>query len=155
MCFSPKDNCDYEIIKAIGQTKKQILVQSYIFNDMSIAKALVEAKRKGIDVKVILDKSQIKKQHKIVDFLNRNQIKVIIANYSPAILHNKIIVIDGAITLTGSYNFSYGARRNQENVVLINDTEFTKKYIQNWYECEKHATNKYISQQKFASKIST
>ena len=33
---------------------------------MSIAKALVKAKRSGVDVKVILDKSQIKKQHKIV-----------------------------------------------------------------------------------------
>jgi phosphatidylserine/phosphatidylglycerophosphate/cardiolipin synthase-like enzyme len=45
-------------------------------------------------------------------------------------------------TITGSYNYSSGAKRNAENVVLINDAEFTKKFIKNWYECERRSSTK-------------
>jgi phosphatidylserine/phosphatidylglycerophosphate/cardiolipin synthase-like enzyme len=85
--FAPRDNCAYEIIRAIAQANKQILVQVYIFNDMSIAKALVQAKRSGVDVKIILDKTRTKKQHEVISFLRENKIKVIEADYLPAILH--------------------------------------------------------------------
>ena len=142
MCFSPKDHCLSEIVNAIKQAKKRILVQAYIFNDLSITKALALAKRNGVDVEIILDQSQTKKQRKIIDFLIRNKIKVIVVNYFPAILHNKIIIVDNTITLTGNYNFSYGARKNHENIILIKDREFTKKYIKNWYECAQSITTK-------------
>ncbi len=54
ICFTPKDDCVTKIINTIKQAKKQILVQAYIFNDMSIAQALVEAKRNGVDIKVAM-----------------------------------------------------------------------------------------------------
>ena len=101
ICFTPEGNCASEIINTIKQAKRQVLVQAYIFNDMLIAKALAEVKKNGADVKVILDKSQIKKQRKLIDFLSRSKVKVLITDHSPAILHNKIIIVDDT-TITGS-----------------------------------------------------
>ena len=135
VCFTPNGDCAHKIIETIARAKKQILVQAYVFTDMSIAKALVAAKRNGVDVKIILDKSEINKQCKLIKFLRKHNIKVIIVDCSPAIAHNKIIIAD-EITITSSYNYSFGARRNLENIILINDAGVAKKYIENWYRCE-------------------
>ena len=63
VCFMSGQNCTQLIVNIINAARKQILVQAYSFTSMPIAKALVDAKRRGVDVKIILDKSQIKKHN--------------------------------------------------------------------------------------------
>jgi phosphatidylserine/phosphatidylglycerophosphate/cardiolipin synthase-like enzyme len=132
VCFTPGDDCASKIIKEIDLANKQVLVQAYSFTDISIADALVRAKRRGIDVRVILDKSQIKSRYTLIHFLNSNKIKPLI-DKKPAIAHSKIIVVDNQVVIGGSYNFSKSAaKRNAENLVIIKDVGFAKKYVKNW-----------------------
>ena len=47
--------------------------------------------------------------------------------------HNKVMIIDERLVVTGSYNFSVGAyKRNSENMLLINDSQIAKSYLQNF-----------------------
>jgi len=51
----------------------------------------------------------------------------------PSIAHNKVIVIDGRLVITASFNFTASAgRRNAENVVLIESAEVARWYLDNW-----------------------
>ncbi|MEO5334055.1 MAG: phospholipase D-like domain-containing protein [Magnetococcus sp. YQC-5] len=57
VCFTPGSDCTSVIVKAIREAKTAIRVQAYSFTSAPIAKGLIDAKRRKIDVKVILDKS--------------------------------------------------------------------------------------------------
>jgi phospholipase D len=133
ICFTPGDNCANKIIRAITQTKKEILVQAYSFSDASIAKALVLARARGVDVRIILDKSQLKARYGLIPYFISNNINPIIDN-EVAIAHNKIIILDRHTVITGSYNYTGAAKnKNAENVVIIDDLKVAEKYVKYWY----------------------
>jgi phosphatidylserine/phosphatidylglycerophosphate/cardiolipin synthase-like enzyme len=56
-CFTPSEACAAEIVEKIRNGKSEIRVQAYGFTSEPIAMALVEARGRGIDVAIILDKS--------------------------------------------------------------------------------------------------
>jgi len=56
--FSPKGGCTDAVVSALDRATNSIFVQAYSFTSVPIAKALLNAKRRGIKVAVILDKSQ-------------------------------------------------------------------------------------------------
>jgi phosphatidylserine/phosphatidylglycerophosphate/cardiolipin synthase-like enzyme len=56
-CFTPGGNCTDAIVKALGEAKRTVLVQAYSFTSAPIAKALLDAHTRGVQVQVILDKS--------------------------------------------------------------------------------------------------
>lgn len=133
ICFTPKGNCASSIINEIKKANKIILVQAYNFTDISIAKALVDAKNKGLIISIILDKSQLNSRYSLINFFEKNKISVAL-DTEPAIAHNKIIIIDNHTVIGGSYNYSKAASfKNAENITIINDRNFAKKFINNWY----------------------
>jgi len=67
--FSPKGGCTEAIIKEIDKAKTSILVQAYSFTSAPIAKALLEAYKRGVRVEVMLDKSQRTEKYSSADFL--------------------------------------------------------------------------------------
>ena len=134
VCFSPEGRCEKLAIKLIASAQKEILVQCYSFTSNPIASALIEAHKKGVVVKVLFDRSQLKAPysqiHRLID-------KGIIAKVDkvPGIAHNKIIISDGAELVTGSYNFSKAANvRNAENMLLIKDLGLVKTYREQWHK---------------------
>jgi phosphatidylserine/phosphatidylglycerophosphate/cardiolipin synthase-like enzyme len=56
--FSPDGGCADAINKALVQARQEILVQAYSFTSAPIAKALLDAHKRGVTIQVILDKSQ-------------------------------------------------------------------------------------------------
>ncbi|WP_394854546.1 phospholipase D-like domain-containing protein [Wolbachia endosymbiont of Zaprionus taronus] len=54
VCFTPGENCTNLIIDSVGHAKKSVLVQAYQFTSKPIAESLVQAKKRGVDIKVIL-----------------------------------------------------------------------------------------------------
>lgn len=139
VCFTPGQDCTQSIINEIGRAKKQILVQAYSFSSKPIAMALVSDKNRGIDVKIILDKSQVKARYSLIPYLLKNHIPVFI-DYRPAIAHNKIIIIDSIEVITGSFNFTEAAQhKNAENVLIL--TNGFKDVYSYGYLMEKYITN--------------
>jgi phosphatidylserine/phosphatidylglycerophosphate/cardiolipin synthase-like enzyme len=146
VCFTPGQNCTQIIIDAINHAQQSIYVQAYSFTSAPISSALLDAKRRGLDVKVILDKSQIKNnRYSSAKYLMNNGIQTWI-DYRPAIAHSKVIIVDKDTLITGSFNFTKAAQtRNAENLIVINDAELTKKYFNNWLDRK----NKAILAEKY------
>ena len=137
--FSPRGGCTDAIINAIEQAKAEILVQAYSFTSAPIAKTLVNAHKKGINVQVILDKSQRSKKYTSATFLKNAGIPTYIDDQH-AIAHNKIMIIDMTKVITGSFNFTKAAEeKNAENVLIIKSKELASQYLMNWSEHKEHS----------------
>lgn len=133
VCFTPGQDCTALIVDAITQAQQSIYVQAYSFTSAPIARSLVDAKKRGIDVEVILDKSQSKaNKYTSATYLINNNIATWI-DYKPAIAHNKVMIIDKSKVITGSFNFTKAAQyKNAENVLIIKNTDLAKSYLDNW-----------------------
>ena len=132
VCFTPGAECTDMIVREIGGAKRTVLVQAYSFTSAPIAKALVDAKKRGVDVRAILDKSQRTERYSAADFLANSGVPTWIDSCC-AIAHNKVMVIDGETVITGSFNFTKAAQaRNAENVLVIRDRDLAARYAENW-----------------------
>jgi len=130
--FSPNGGCTKAIVYEIMKAKTVILVQAYSFTSKEIANALAQAKNTGIDVEIILDKSNESLKYSAADFAAHMGIPTYI---DPAhnIAHNKVMIIDNETVITGSFNFSKAAEEhNAENLLIFKSREIAKKYINNW-----------------------
>jgi phosphatidylserine/phosphatidylglycerophosphate/cardiolipin synthase-like enzyme len=138
-CFTPGENCTGTIVQALSGAKHTVLAQAYSFTSAPIAKALLDTHKRGVQVQVILDKSQRSDKYSSADFLANQGVPVLIdANH--AIAHNKIIVIDGELVLTGSFNFTKAAQeKNAENLLIIRDPALAAQYTQNWEVHRQHS----------------
>ena len=130
--FSPKGGCTEAIIKELDRSKTSVLVQAYSFTSAPIAKALLNAHKRGVKVEVILDKSQRREKYSSADFMANSGIPTMI-DAEHAIAHNKVMIIDGEVVITGSFNFTKAAEeKNAENLLVIRDKALAAKYIENW-----------------------
>ena len=133
MAFSPNGGGAGLIIRTIGEAKKTIQVQAYSFTNADIAKALLDAHKRGVNVRVVLDKSQETEKYTSATFLANAGVPVRIDD-DFAIAHSKIMILDEETVITGSFNFTKAAEeRNAENVLVIRgNKELAKLYLQNW-----------------------
>ena len=149
-CFTPQKkafwttSCTDLIVQSIQEAKTQILVQAYSFTSAAILKALVVAKNRGVDVEVILDKSQVSSHYTSARYLANQGVPVWIDN-KVAIAHNKVMIIDKTTVIEGSFNFTNAAQnQNAENVNIISDVGFAEAYFQNW-EKRQLVSRRYLS----------
>jgi phosphatidylserine/phosphatidylglycerophosphate/cardiolipin synthase-like enzyme len=131
--FSPHGGCTEAVVAAIHQAKKSILVEAYSFTSEPISVALIEAEKRGVDVEVILDKSQEQARGTEADLIAENGIPTYIDS-AYRIAHDKVMVIDGSRVITGSFNFTKSAEDyNAENLLVIsNDPPLADQYTVSW-----------------------
>ena len=138
IAFTPGDAVDNLIITAIDRAQTEILVHAYTFTHRRIAQALISARRRGVAVAVLADREQARAvPQNVLTQLASGGVEVWLdGNFVAA--HNKVIVIDAglarATTITGSYNFTFAAQRNNaENIVVLHDNEpVARSYRDNW-----------------------
>lgn len=130
--FTPPSNVAAAVIDVIDQSKAEVLVQAYGFTHNGIAQALVRAHGRGVQVKVLLDAKTDTTNRYVTDLLIAQQI-LLRLDASHAIAHNKVIVVDEELVITGSFNFTNSAQtRNAENLLVLKSTELAKSYKSNW-----------------------
>ena len=136
--FTPWDDAEGAIMRAIRAAKAQILVQAYSFTSGAIAGELINARRRGIDVRITADQDQTERisTSRIPDLARAGIPVWIETRYQSA--HNKTMVIDAGqafpVVITGSYNWTVAAqRRNSENVLILSGaTDLARAYKVNW-----------------------
>jgi len=139
-CFTPgPESCAEQIVDRIDAAKRSVRVQAYYLTQPLILRAIAVAKRRGLDVAVILDKSQDRRSstrshYTGATYLANAGVAVWIDDV-PAIAHNKIIILDNRTVMTGSFNFTKAAdTRNAENVVTIDSEAVAAWFTRNWEE---------------------
>lgn len=135
ICFTPPHStCANVIAQKIAEAQHSIYVQAYGFTSNTIVNELIRAKQRGVKVSVILDKSNCNAKYSKIKLLRKHKINIRIDSIS-GIAHNKVMIIDNSIVITGSFNFSANAdKSNAENVVIIKDNNAAKLYLENWHQ---------------------
>ena len=132
LCFTPPSNCANLITNVINQAKNTIHRQAYGLTHPEIINSLIKANERGVKVRVLLDRSNLTQKYSKIEELKQAGIEVGIDRVS-GIAHNKIIIVDLYTTVTGSFNFTVSAaKRNVENVLIIQDSKIAHSYLQNW-----------------------
>jgi phosphatidylserine/phosphatidylglycerophosphate/cardiolipin synthase-like enzyme len=141
VCFSPPlpGGCDptRAIENAVRAACKSILIQAYEITPGPLVTALVEAHRRGVDVRAIVDYKQLtdRRNHDdafAVEHLGAAGIPVLV-DRPPGLMHDKLMIIDDETVVTGSFNYTYSAEhRNVENLLVIRDPALAAQYVQHW-----------------------
>ena len=146
-CFSPQGKCSTHILREIDIANKELLVAVYAFTNDELASALVQAKKRGVAVQVVVDRefdlanesskgkffeAQKIPLRRVSGAKSKNQEK------DAGLMHQKFAVIDRRIVFTGSYNWTRSADiLNDENLLLFRDAgplaeEYRKAFFQLW-----------------------
>lgn len=130
--FTPVENAAAAIVEAIDASEREVLVQAYGFTHNAIAQALVRAHQRGVVVRVLLDRKSQGSNRYVMHVLTDAQI-ALRQDGQHAIAHNKVMVIDHAIVITGSFNFTNSASsRNAENLLVLKSVDLAEKYSVQW-----------------------
>jgi phosphatidylserine/phosphatidylglycerophosphate/cardiolipin synthase-like enzyme len=131
-CFAPESDCAAFAVHAIDHAEREILVGAYgLTTGAGIVEALLRAHRRGVEVKLIADRSTPCGRNSGIDPLAGAGVPVWI-DHIARIAHAKTMVIDGAVTLNGSYNWTRGASANSEDLNLVASPVVAGAYAAHW-----------------------
>jgi phospholipase D len=122
VCFTPEEDCAAFAVRAINNAEREILVGAYgLTTGSGIVEALVRAKERGVDVRLIADKTTPCERASGIQPLAAAGVPIWIDD-QVRVAHAKTMVIDGAVTLTGSMNWTSGAVANWEDLNLVSSS---------------------------------
>lgn len=133
--FSPEGAALQLVLKTIDSAQQDIRLMGYSFTSPEVAWALVRAKRRGVDIRVVLDwKANTGKNNNASKAAMNTIVNAGIplrTNVRFAIMHDKVIIVDNHTVESGSFNFTRsGASRNPENVLVIREVpELAQTYL--------------------------
>lgn len=132
--FSPQDKTITNgILPIIQSAKSYVYIPAFIIIENQIIKELINAKRRGVDVKIIADALNASNKNSKINELRASGVPVKIENYAGK-LHSKTMIIDDKYLIIGSMNFSYsGENRNDENLIILENPQAAILY-RNFFE---------------------
>jgi phosphatidylserine/phosphatidylglycerophosphate/cardiolipin synthase-like enzyme len=133
VCFTlAGEDCGAFAVARIDAARRSLLVQAYNFTEPRIVAAVIAAARRGIAVTVLVDKSAPSERGEGVDAVADAGVPTFV-DWSPRIAHNKVMVIDGELVLTGSFNWTVSAERvNAENLLAVRSPALAAYYTANF-----------------------
>lgn len=137
--FPPFEDSHKPIIQLYDDSEKYIHLAIYSLTKDEFSEALIRAHKRGVEVKVLIDRVQAAGRYSDDEALERAGVQLRRSKGS-GLMHNKFAIIDGIIIYTGSYNHTTNAtEKNDENYIIIKDQEiaetFEKQFQKIW---EKH-----------------
>lgn len=133
--FSPEGSALQLVVNTLDGARQSIRLMGYSFTSRDVVKALMEARRRGVDVKVVLDEkgNTGKASVAAMNLLVNAGIPVrTVSRFS--IMHDKVIVTDGQNVEVGSFNYSRAAATlNSENVLVLTGVPgVAQTYLAHW-----------------------
>jgi phosphatidylserine/phosphatidylglycerophosphate/cardiolipin synthase-like enzyme len=125
--FSPNGGIREAILNEIKKARKSIQVMAFVFTDNELADAMLARQQKGVVIEGVFDECLIDSRSHYYTF--RNARARVRRDGNQALMHHKVIVIDGKTVITGSYNFTNAAEQyNNESVVFITSRDIATAY---------------------------
>jgi len=126
--FSPGRKCADVVIKWIQRANSTIHILIYSFTLDNVRDALIQAKNRGIDVKIVMEKENWNGTGSEYTTLKNAEIAIRLDS-NHALMHDKVAIIDGHIVLTGSFNWSAaGNEDNNENLVVLDSQAWSAAF---------------------------
>ena len=133
VCFVPgPDDCALVAVEEIAKAQKTLDVEQFQLTEPRITQAILDAKNRGVAVRLLLDKKAPAERNGQTAVLTAAGIPAWV-DYRPNIAHNKVIIVDDEAVLGGSFNLTTNAdRHNAENLVILRDAGWTGAYRTNF-----------------------
>lgn len=146
--FAPDDDISGALQALIGREHHAIKMAMYMFTDQDIARAIVTAFERGIDVEVVVDQSCVDGEYKALTLLKEAHVPLFVyksqkrGRSGPDLMHNKFFVFfandldevkHAPCVVTGSCNATQASKTHHENVVLVRESAAIARY-QNYFE---------------------
>lgn len=120
---------EQKIEELIKSSQQSIEVAMYNFSLKSLAQELIQAKKRGLEVKVFLDKEKAKDKSSEYKLLKKNGVDVILIGYTK--LHTKLAIFDKKVAVFGSSNWTKESfDKNYEIIVVSQQDDMLKKLNQ-------------------------
>lgn len=119
----------------IKNAKNYIYIPAFYLTRKSLIYELIDAKKRGVEIKIIVDASSVEGKYVDIDFMKNNNLEVKVESW-PGKMHMKSIIIDDNMLIIGSMNFTkQGEKMNDENCLIIeNSQHLTQKYKEHFLE---------------------
>lgn len=129
--FSPQDKAISEGVRPVlKRAKRRIDIAVFFLTNKAITKDLLDAQRRGVEVRVILDATAAKNGYTKHELLREVGIPVKVENWGGK-MHMKSAVVDGEVLIVGSMNWtSAGEWDNDENTLIIKSPALAQQYEQ-------------------------
>jgi len=122
--FSPGDDCLRAITRLLANASRTADICVFTITDDRVSDAILDAHRRAVAVRIITDNAKAADEGSDVERFERSGIPTRV-DRSAFHMHHKFAILDGATLLTGSYNWTRGAARdNDENLIVTNDPRF-------------------------------
>jgi len=114
----------------IGRANETIRLMVMLITQDELADTLIAANSRGIDIDVIIDDEWL--------FSSGSDYQQILdagvdirGDDRGALMHHKVMIIDGYVVMTGSYNWSTSAEdRNDENIIILKSETLAQSYLE-------------------------
>ncbi len=139
--FYPFGGAEELTVKAIASAKQSIYLAADTITSGAVAQALIDARKRGVNILAVLDKSQAKARKGGAKLLAKEGILVHIDSKHTG-MHNNYMIIDRQTLQIGRVSYDQNtAKKNADNVLVVwDDLEAAKPYRANWQEHWDHAT---------------
>lgn len=131
------------IERLVGQTSTSLDVALYRFNSPRLARALEDALRRGVRLRLVLDRSKYAEAPSMREVLANHHLpfRLSAGRQGPrSKMHHKFAILDGKILLTGSYNWTLESEEaNLENLVVLRDPQAAEDYSREFARLWKEA----------------
>jgi len=140
--FSPGGGVRQHLLQAIREARQQIDVAVYQFTAIELADALVAAKRRGVQVRLLTDQDKARPDATALRILRAAGVPIrALGVPEQSLMHHKFAVFDDRLVATGSYNWTVTAERaNYENLVLLDEpavvSRFKREFEKLWREAK-------------------
>ena len=131
--FSPQDKTiSNAVLPIIENAKDYIYIPIFVITENRVVEALINAKQRGVDVRLISDALNASSKYSKIRVLRTNGVPVKIENYAGK-MHSKTMIVDDKYSIIGSMNFSKsGETKNDENTIVLENAEIAK-YLKRFF----------------------
>ena len=135
------ENIANRIKEEIRKAQKSVFIAVAWFTNKDLFNEILEKAKSGCSVSLIIADDEINRNswinYALLERYQSNCYKV--GDGEAGLMHNKFCVIDSNIVITGSYNWSYKASQNFENVIInYDDPALAEKFINEFNNILRH-----------------
>lgn len=138
--FSPNGGAAAAIVERVDAAKKTVHVMAYAISEDGITRALIAASKRGVEVRLIVDRHEQGGAGSTAGKIKHAGVPTTV-DRAHALMHNKTMVIDDSIVITGSMNFTIsGDKKNAENTLIIEDPGLAKIFDEDFHSHLAHSS---------------
>jgi phosphatidylserine/phosphatidylglycerophosphate/cardiolipin synthase-like enzyme len=127
--FSPEDDVVAQLVSLVEDAERSVRFMAFSFTHDALGDALLARADRGVNVRGIFETRGSETEYSELASLYCAGLPVR-QDGNPNAFHHKVIVIDGEIVVTGSFNFSESAdQSNDENVLVIHNRDVADYYL--------------------------